>query len=128
VIADIIDVARTLTVDAKYRVPYLSFNKEALSDTPILPIDEIETAYYLRMTAQDKPGVMSEVSQCLSDAGISIEAIIQKEPAEGDNTVPMILITNRVVEKIMNKAITQIESLENISGNVTRIRVESLAG
>ena len=128
VIADIVDVARTLTAEPKHRVPYLSFQHDALSDAEILPIDEVETAYYLRMTAIDKPGVMSEITQDLSEAGISIEAIIQKEPAEGENTVPVILITNRVVEKTLNAAIAEIEASENVDGSVTKIRVESLAG
>lgn len=128
VIADIVDVARTLTAEPKHRVPYLSFNQEALSDEPILAIDEIETAYYLRMMAEDKPGVISEVSQILSSAGISIEAIIQKEPAEGQSSVPIILVTNSVIEKQLNTAVSDIEALDNINGSVTRIRVESLAG
>ena len=128
VVADIIDVARTLSAQPSNRVPYLSFQTASLSTHPILPIDAVETAYYLRMAAVDKPGVLSKVAQILSDGGISIEALIQKEPADGANLVPMIILTNRTVEAKLSAAVTQIEGLESIVGEVTRIRVESLAG
>ena len=128
VVADIIDVARTLSSSQNSRVPYLSFKTESLSAHPILPIDAVETAYYLRMAAVDKPGVLSKVAQILSDGGISIEALIQKEPADGANLVPMIILTNRTIEAKLSAAVSQIEGLESIVGEVTRIRVESLAG
>ncbi len=126
VVADIIDVARTLSAEPKHRVPYLAFQLNALNDTPILNIDNIETAYYLRMSALDKPGVLSNVAQILSDAGISIEAIIQKEPAAGQGHVPLIILTSRAIENKLVAAIADIEALESIAGEVTRIRVESL--
>lgn len=126
VIADIVDVARTLTADPEHRVPYLGFQQENLRDKLILPIDEVETAYYLRMSAQDKPGVLSKVAQILSDSGISIEALIQKEAKEGEDTVPLILLTNRALEKDIVAAIIQIEALDSINAPVTRIRMESL--
>jgi homoserine dehydrogenase len=107
VVADIIDVVRTLTADPGNRVPHLAFQPQALSDVPILAMDEVETAYYLRMLATDKPGVLSDVTRILGNAGISIEAILQKEPA-------------------MNAAIGKIESLGSIHGAVTRIRLEHL--
>jgi homoserine dehydrogenase len=126
VIADIIDVARTLSAEPKHRVPYLAFQPDALNDTPVLDIGEIETAYYLRMSAIDKPGVLSKVAQILSDAGISIEAIIQKEVAEGQEHVPLIILTSRSIENRLVSAIASIEALDTILGEVTRIRVESL--
>jgi homoserine dehydrogenase len=89
-------------------------------------MEDIETAYYLRMQALDKPGVLSKVATILSDSGISIEALIQKEAKEGESTVPLILLTNRVQEKKMTAAIVKIESLDSISAPVMRIRVESL--
>ncbi len=128
VVADIVDVARTLSAEPKHRVPYLAFQNDAMNDTPILPIDEVETAYYLRMSAEDKPGVLSEVAQILSNAGISIEAIIQKEPAEGQDHVSLIILTSRAIEKNLDQATDSIEALDSIAGEVTRIRVESLAG
>lgn len=126
VVADIVDVARTLTAEPQHRVPYLAFQQTALNDTPVLDIGETETAYYLRMSAEDKPGVLSRIAQILSDAGISIEAIIQKEPAEGQSRVPLIILTSRAVEKELSAAISDIEQLDSIAGEVMRIRVESL--
>lgn len=126
VVADIIDVTRTLTTDPGNRVPHLAFQAGELADTPILPIEEIETAYYLRMTAQDRPGVVAAVAGILADAGISIEAMHQKEPAQGETEVPLVMLTHRVKEGQMNAAIERIEVLDDISGSVTRIRVEQL--
>lgn len=126
VIADIVDVARTLTANPEHRVPYLGFQQENLRDKAILPIEEVETAYYLRMSALDKPGVLSKVAQILSDSGISIEALIQKEAKDDEETVPLILLTNRALEKHIVAAITTIETLDSITAPVTRIRMESL--
>lgn len=126
VVADIVDVARTLAVEPGQRVPYLGYQLNALNDTPVLGIADTETAYYLRMLALDKPGVLSQVAQVLSQAGISVEAIIQKEPAEGQDHVPLIILTSRSIEKNLIAAISSIEALDSIAGEVTRIRVESL--
>lgn len=126
VVADIIDVVRTLTTDPTNRVPHLAFQPDALADLEILPMDEVETACYLRMRAQDKPGVLADVTRIFSEQGISIEAVIQKEPAEGETAVPLIMLTHRVVEKKMNNAIAQIEALAAIDGKVMRIRCEQL--
>ncbi|MGB3609378.1 MAG: homoserine dehydrogenase [Cellvibrio sp.] len=126
VIADIVDVARTLTANPEHRVPYLGFQQENLRDKAILPIEEVETAYYLRMSVLDKPGVLSKVAQILSDSGISIEALIQKEAKDDEETVPLILLTNRALEKHIVAAITTIETLDSITAPVTRIRMESL--
>ena len=126
VVGDIVDVARTLLADPAHRVPYLGFQDEFVTEQQHIPMEDIETAYYLRMQALDKPGVLSKVATILSDSGISIEALIQKEAKEGESTVPLILLTNRVQEKKMTAAIVKIESLESISAPVMRIRVESL--
>ncbi len=126
VVADIVDVVRVLTSDPENRVPHLAFQPDSLSDLPILKMEEVETAYYLRMQAKDEPGVLADVTRILGDKGISIEAIIQKEP-EGDSTeANVIMLTHTVVEKQMNDAIQKIESLDTISGEVVRIRMESL--
>ncbi|MBI4005890.1 MAG: homoserine dehydrogenase, partial [Gammaproteobacteria bacterium] len=127
VIADLVDVVRALTSDPENRVPHLAFQPHQLSDMSILPMDEVETAYYLRMQAIDRPGVLADVTKILGDAGISIEAILQKEPVEGASHVPVIFLTQRVREKFMNKAIKQIEKLDSIDGKVMRIRMETLA-
>lgn len=126
VVADIIDVVRTLTTDPTNRVPHLAFQPDSLVDLRILPMEEVETAYYLRMRAQDKPGVLADVTRIFSEQGISIEAVIQKEPAEGESVVPLIMLTHRVVEKKMNTAITQLEALTAVEGKVVRIRCEHL--
>jgi len=126
VIADLVDVVRALTTDPGNRVPHLAFQPDALSDTPILPIEKVETAYYLRMQAADRPGVLADVTRALGDQGISIEAVIQKEPLEDENFATIIMLTQRNIEQQMNEAIRRIESLDVISGKVTRIRLEHL--
>jgi homoserine dehydrogenase len=126
VVADIIDVTRTLTADPQNRVPHLAFQPGSISDLPILSMDDVETAYYLRMQATDKPGVMADVTRILGDAGISIEAILQKEPAPDADRASIILLTHVVQERQMNEAITRIEALDSIHGQVTRIRLEHL--
>jgi len=126
VVADIIDVARVLTADPGNRVPHLAFQPASITDTPILAMEEIETAYYLRMQVSDRPGVMADVARVLGDAGISIEAILQKEPAPDADRASIILLTHVVREGQMNAAIARIEALDSIHGSVTRIRLEHL--
>ncbi len=126
VVADLVDVVRALTSDPENRVPHLAFQAGTLSDTPILSIDDVHTAYYLRMMASDKPGVLAEVTKILGEHDISIEAIIQKEPANEQNDACVIMLTHRVLEKNMNAAIKSIEALDSIHDRVTRIRMEML--
>ena len=125
VVADIVDVVRALTTDPENRVPHLAFQHDALSDINILPIEEIETAYYLRMHAIDRPGVVADITKILGDSKISIEAILQKEPEENASCIPVIFLTQCIKEKEMNGAITKIEKLDAIDGKVTRIRMET---
>lgn len=126
IVADLVDVTRTLTTDPGNRVPHLAFQSNALVDLPILPIEEITSAYYLRMTAVDTIGVMAQVTHILSENRISIEAIIQKEPTSGEKQVDVVMLTHQVKEKQLNQAIQAIENLDSISGKVTKIRVETL--
>lgn len=128
VLADVVDVARNLAMEPKYRVPFLAFHEHALNDLPVLPIGDVESAYYLRMSALDQPGVLSQVAQILSSAGISIEALIQKAPLPDQDHVPLILLTNRSREAKLDAAVAQIEALDSIQGSVVRIRTEPLAG
>lgn len=127
VIADLVDLARTLDVSPAARVPYLAYQADSLSDLPILAIDEVSTAYYLRLTAVDHPGTLADVTRILSDHGISIEAVLQKEivGAESD-LVPIVLLTQQVKEKEMSLAIDELEKLESIADKVVRIRLEHL--
>jgi len=128
VVADIVDVTRALTTDPNNRVPHLAFQPDELSDAPVLSMDQIETSYYLRITALDRPGVMAQIAGILGDQGISIEAIQQKEPQEGDTHVPLIMLTHRVREGLMDAAIARIEALTAVKGAVVRIRMEQLEG
>ncbi|MCU0806744.1 MAG: homoserine dehydrogenase [Candidatus Contendobacter sp.] len=126
VVADIVDVVRTLTADPDNRVPHLAFQPDALSDLPVLPMESVETACYLRLQALDRPGVLAEVTRILADRDISIEALLQKEPAPGASDVPIILLTYEVQEQRMNDAIAAIEALDSIRAPVMRIRLEHL--
>jgi len=125
VVADIIDVARALTADPGNRVPHLAFQPNELSDLPVLGMDKVETAFYLRLTVDDKAGVLAQVTGILGDSGISIEAVKQKEPNEGETQVPLVLLTHRVREGDMNRALAAIEAMDSVHG-VSRIRVEYL--
>ncbi len=126
VVADLVDVVRTLTSDPENRVPHLAFQPHALSDNAVAPMEDVETAYYLRMSAVDRPGVLADITRILGDRQISIEAILQKEPAPEERHVPVIFLTHRIRERAMNDAITHIEALPSIKGSVTRIRLETL--
>ena len=126
VVADIVDLVRTLTADPENRVPHLAFQPSALSNIPVLAMEDVETAYYLRMQVTDKPGVMAEVASILGDAGISIEAILQKEPPAGVDQASIILLTHVVREGRMNAAIEKIAALDSVHGDIMRIRLEHL--
>lgn len=127
VVADIVDLARTLTADPEHRVPHLGFQPDELSELTVLPMGEVNTGYYVRLNAVDKPGVLSTISQILSDAGVSIEALIQKEQPNGADTVPIIILTNCSQEQQLDNAIDKIQNLPTVVGEVTHIRVESLS-
>ncbi len=126
VIADIIDVTRTLTTDPENRVPHLAFQPNRLSDIPVVGMDDVETAFYLRLSAKNEAGVLAEVTRILGNQQISIKAFIQKEPRQGEEQVDIILLTHRVNEGDMNTALQQISDLDVIA-DVTRIRVEALS-
>ena len=126
VVADIVDVVRTLTSDPENRVPHLAFQPQSISDIPILPIDAVETAYYLRLSAEDKPGVLADVTRILANHHISIEAILQKEPHAGESYVPIIMLTQKTIERELNAAVAEIETLDAIDKPVKRIRLETL--
>ncbi len=126
VIADLVDVTRMHTADPQNRVPHLAFQPNQLADLKILPIDEVQTSYYLRMRVQDKPGVLADITRILADEQISIDAVIQKEPGEGEEQTDLIMLTHQTREKRINAAIAKIEALKVITGKVTRIRLEEL--
>ena len=128
VVADIIDLARDLSAGQIPRVPALGFEAGSIRDIPIIPMVDVKTPWYLRMEAEDKPGVMSEVTRIFSDQGISIEALIQKAPAAGESRVPVIVITNIAAQGRLETAVAAIEALDSIAGKITCIRVETLDG
>ncbi|WP_460755840.1 homoserine dehydrogenase [Marinomonas epiphytica] len=125
VVADVIDVARTLTADPTNRVPHLAFQADSLSNDQVLPVEEVECGFFLNMNIQDKAGVLANITQILSQNGISIESLIQRE-REDSVLVPLVVMTHDVKERAMNNAIVAIEALPEVAGKVQRIRVESL--
>jgi len=126
VIADLVDVTRMATADPLNRVPHLAFQPNAMADLKILPMDEVQTSYYLRLRVQDKPGVLADITRILADEQISIDAVIQKEPEEGEEQTDLIMLTHLTREKRINAAIAKIEKLGVVAGKVTKLRMEEL--
>jgi homoserine dehydrogenase len=126
VVADLVDVTRLITADPNHRVPHLAFQPDQLSKVPVLGIQDVETSYYLRMRVADKPGVLADITRILADSKISIEAMVQKEPGEGEKRVDIVLLTHLALEKNVDKAISKVEKLSTVLGKVTRIRLETL--
>jgi len=126
VIADLVDVTRMHTADPLNRVPHLAFQPNAMADLKILPMDEVQTSYYLRLRVQDKPGVLADITRILADEQISIDAVIQKEPEEGEEQTDLIMLTHLTREKRINAAIVKIEALGVVAGKVTKLRLEEL--
>ncbi|MCF8163215.1 MAG: homoserine dehydrogenase [Burkholderiaceae bacterium] len=127
VIADLVDITRLATADPEHRVPYLAFQPDEMSDTPILPMAEITTSYYLRICVADKLGVMADITRILADGAISIDAMLQKEPADGETQTDIIILTHQTQEKHVDRAIAAIEALSTVVAKVTRIRLEELS-
>ena len=126
VVADLVDITRLHTADPDHRVPHLAFQPDRMSDLEVLPMEAVVTSYYLRMRVIDRPGVLADVTRILADASISIDAMIQREPAEGEDQVDIIMLTHQAREKHVNAAIAKIEGLPVVTGKVTRIRLELL--
>jgi homoserine dehydrogenase len=126
VIADLVDVTRMHTADPEHRVPHLAFQPDAMVDLPILPLAEVITSYYLRLRVEDKPGVLADITRILADQQISIDAMIQREPDEGELQTDIIMLTHRTREKNVDAAIARIEALAVVKGRLTRLRMEEL--
>src|SRR6202035_3396641 len=109
VVADLVDVTRMHTADPEHRVPHLAFQPDQLSNIPFLPMGEVETSYYLRMRVLDRPGVLADITRILADRDISIDAMIQKEPPEGEDRTDIILLTHKSIERQVMDAIRSIE-------------------
>jgi len=127
VVADLVDVTRMFTADPGNRVPHLAFQPDALSDARILPMSEIETASYMRIRVADQPGVLADVTRILADAGISIDAVLQREAAEGESQTDIILLTHVATEGRVDQAIARIQALSTVLAPVIRIRMEDLS-
>ncbi len=126
VIADLVDVTRLHTADPEHRVPHLAFQPDQITDVPVLPIEDVETSYYLRLRVLDKPGVLADVTRILADQSISIDAMLQREPEEGESQTDIIILTHLTIEKNVDTAIAKIESLDSVTHPVIRLRLENL--
>jgi homoserine dehydrogenase len=128
VVADLVDVTRLHTADPEHRVPHLAFQPQSLSDTPVLPIEEVTSGYYLRLRVADVTGVLADVTRLLADAGISIDAMLQREAEQiaGDGQTDVVIVTHETLEKNVNAAITRIEALATVVSRVTKLRIEAL--
>ena len=127
VIADLVDITRLATADPEHRVPHLAFQPNAMTNIEILPMSEITTSYYLRMHVADQPGVLADLTRILAERGISIDAMLQKEPAEGETHTDIIMLTHQTQEKNVTAAIEKMEALPSVVGTVTKIRLENLS-
>ncbi|WP_338849714.1 homoserine dehydrogenase [Massilia sp. W12] len=126
VIADLVDITRLATADPEHRVPHLAFQPDAMSDIQIVPMSEVCTSYYLRMRVKDQPGVLADITRILADGDISIDAMLQKEPGDGESQTDIIILTHLTREKHVLAAIERMQSLPTVLGAVTRIRMEEL--
>ena len=126
VVADLVDITRLHTADPDHRVPHLAFQPDALADTPILGIDEVVTSFYLRLQVADQAGVLARITGILADNDISIDAVLQRESAEGEKQTDLIILTHETVEGRMNKALAQIQTLDTVLAPIVRIRKEEL--
>jgi homoserine dehydrogenase len=127
VIADLVDITRLLSAGAEHRVPYLAFQPDAVHDTPVLPIGEITTSYYLRLRVADQAGVLADITKILASHGVSIDALLQKEADEGESQTDLVALTHETKEKNMLAAIQEIQHLKTVAGEVVKIRLENLS-
>lgn len=127
VVADLVDVARVLTADPDHRVPHLAFQAESINDFPILPMAEVQTAYYLRLRVADEPGVLADITRLMANAGISLDAVLQQETDAQTREANIILLTHRTLEKHLNDAQARIQALDTVLRDIVRIRMEGLA-
>ncbi|NCX14721.1 MAG: homoserine dehydrogenase [Burkholderiaceae bacterium] len=127
VIADLVDVTRLQTADSENRVPHLAFQPNALQNTPILPISEVTTSYYLRLAVADQAGVLADITRILAAHGVSIDALLQKEAPEGESQTDLVILTHETKEKNMTAALLEMQNLKTVIGEIVKIRLENLS-
>lgn len=127
VIADLVDITRLATADPDHRVPHLAFQPEAMNNTPILPMEQVQTAFYLRLRVADQAGVLSRITTILAEHQISIDAVLQRESAEGESQTDLIILTHDTQEGRMTKALQQMQALETVLAPIVALRKEELA-
>ena len=127
VVADLVDITRLHTADPDHRVPHLAFQPDAMADIPILPIDQVVTAFYLRLRVADEAGVLSRITTILAEHDISIDAVLQRESAEGEKSTDLIILTHDTVEGRMRSAIAKMQALSSVQAPIVSIRKEELA-
>jgi homoserine dehydrogenase len=127
VIADLVDIARLQSADPGHRVPHLAFQPGSLADTPILPINEVVTSYYLRLVVADKAGVLARITGILAEHDISIDAVLQRESAEGEKQTDLIILTHDTVEGRMSAALAQMQALATVLAPIVKLRKEELS-
>ncbi|MEX8498643.1 homoserine dehydrogenase [Leptothrix ochracea] len=127
VIADLVDITRLHTADPDHRVPYLAFQPDALHATPILPIEQVQTAFYLRLRIADQKGVLAAITSILAEGDVSIDAVLQREPSEGENQTDLIILTHQTVEGRMRAAIAKMQALPTVLAPIVSLRKEELA-
>ena len=127
VIADLVDVTRLQTADPENRVPHLAFQPDALQNIPILPMAEVTTSYYLRLAVADQAGVLAEITRILAAHGVSIDALLQKEAAEGESQTDLVILTHETKEKNMMAALLEMQDLKTVIGEIIKIRLENLS-
>ena len=126
-VADLVDVTRLLTADPDHRVPHLAFQPHAVSATPILPIEQVITSFYLRLQVADETGVLADITRILAAHQISIGAVLQRESGEGERQTDLIILTHDTLERRMNQALAQMQALPTVLAPIVRIRKEELA-
>jgi homoserine dehydrogenase len=127
VVADLVDITRLHTADPDHRVPHLAFQPDAMADTPILPIDQVVTSFYLRLRVADEAGVLSRITTILAERDISIDAVLQRESAEGEKSTDLIILTHDTVEGRMRAALVKMQAQPTVLAPIVSIRKEELA-
>ncbi|MBV8605474.1 MAG: homoserine dehydrogenase [Pelomonas sp.] len=127
VVADLVDITRLATADPEHRVPHLAFRPDAISDTPILPMDAVQTSFYLRLQVADEAGVLSSITTILAEHDISIDAVLQRESAEGERQTDLVILTHETREGRMNEALAKMQALATVLAPIVKLRKEELA-